>query len=319
MYQRIKHRTSDERGDAYVAIPAVIVLIVVGLIAGAIYWFNSRASSETNETCVVYSGGPFDAKKYQEILPPGTTNKSIGWGSTTYCYRNDQRSFIGSADPGADTTPVPVVGKGDGSEDAAGNLPVTLDFNLYFSLNTNPKVLQAFHEEIGRKTSAWGEEGWNEMLRDYFKPQVVRAMQNAAGKYSYIDLYSDPATRSAYQADVVKLFKKSLTDVLGGDYFCKPGYTGSGECGDITFTVGNPQLPEAIQKSIEGEIQARRDTAKQAEENRKTEVALKAEQQLVDLYGPQGALIYRALESGKITFWVLPDGTTVPAPQGPAS
>lgn len=313
-------KRNNEAGyiDGFTILCIAVVIAVIGAIGGTIYWFGSKASSETNETCVVYTGGPFDAKKYQEILPPGSTNKTIGWGSTTYCYRNDQRSFIGSADPGADTTPVSVVGKGDGSEDAAGQLAVTLDYNLYFTLNTNPDVLKQFHEEIGRKTSAWTEEGWNEMLRDYFRPQVTRAMQNAAGNYSYIDLYSNPTVRAKYQADVVNLFKKSLTDVLGGDYFCKPGFTGTGDCGNITFTVGNPQLPEAIRTSIEGEIQARRDTAKQAEENRKTEKALEAEQKLVDLYGPQGALIYRALESGKISFWVLPDGTSMPAPSRPA-
>lgn len=312
-----RRRRRHETGEVYFGFIAAIVAIlaVLALLVGGIYWAGATASAATNETCVVYSGGSFTDKKYQEILEPGTTNKVIGWGSTARCYRSDQRSYIGSKGKGADTGPVSVIGRGDNAVDTeASQLPMTLDFNLYFTLNTSKDVLRVFDRTIGIKTKAYQEDGWNEMLRDYFRPQIVRAMQNAAGNYTYTDLYSSPKVRAAYQREVVKLFKQSLVDVVKGDFFCAPGYTGEGECGDITFTVGNPVLPKKVQQAIEGQIEARQNTLKQAEENRATEKALEAERQQVALYGANGALIRQAIEAGKITFYVLPEGTDVGVP-----
>lgn len=322
----ILNRIRGERGSSAAGPIAVLVAIlaVILLIGGGIYWMGATASAEPNKTCVVYSGGTFTDKEFQEILKPGTTNKIIGWGSTTRCYNNDQRSYIGSSKGGADTTPVAVTCRGDdvvegenGENTTASQITVVFDYNSYFTLNTAEEKLKAFDREIGRKTKANTEDGWAEMLRDYLEPQITRAMQDAATKYSCLDLVGDTAIRTEYQNDVVALFRTYLDSVVKGDYFCGPNYDGKGKCTDISFKVSNPALPEAIRASIENRIKARSDTATQKELNNTAETKLVIDDELIKRYGPQGALVYKAIESGGVTFYVLPDGTTVPAPQPP--
>jgi hypothetical protein len=298
------------------------------LIVYGIYWVGSTASSEPNESCVVYSGGTFEDKEYQEILDPGRSNAVIGWGSTTRCYRNDQRSYIGGNVEGADTGAVSVTCRGDDvvaveTDDNQGKEnPITsqfnifVDYNAYFTLNTSEAVLPEFDREIGRKTDAHTVEGWAAMLNTYLEPQITKALQNAGGDYSCLELSASPSVRAKYQADVVKLFKRYTAEVVKGDYFCGPGFEGKeGEaCSDITLNVGTIGLPEGIRTSIENRIAARQDTATQIEINNRVEQKLLSDADIIALYGPQGALIWKGIESGAITFYVLPDGSTVPAP-----
>lgn len=322
MINFLRGKAKSARGSATAGEIAGLVafLVVVALVVGAIYWWTARGSAAANQRCVVYSGGWIEDKEFQEFLEPGTTNAIIGFGSANRCYWTDQRSFIGSRDEGSDGPPVQVVCRGDEAlEEAVGGasqLEVTFDYNLYFTLNTSDDALKEFDKEIGQKTKAYTKDGWREMLRDYFKPQITRAMQNA-GNYSCLDLYGDPEVRAEYQRDVVRNFSAQLENVVKGEFFCDPGFTGEGECGDITFTVGNPRLPDGIKQAIEARIEAAQATQRQAEENAKLFEALKADQDLVDLYGPEGALIWKALENDQITFYVLPDGSTtsVPVPQ----
>lgn len=325
------NRLRCERGSTSAGVVGIVVaiLVVVLVIFGGIYWIGSTASAEPNKTCVVYSGGTFTDKKFQEILPAGSTNKIIGWGSTSRCYYNDQRSYIGSNKPGADTTPVSVTCRGDdvvvdGGAEAAGSktssqINVTFDYNAYFTLNTAEKPLVAFDRELGRKRQPSGKDatspqGWKEMLAANLEPQITRAMEDAATPYSCLDLVGDTAVRAEYQKDVIKLFRKYLDEVVKGDYFCGPNYDGAGKCTDISFKVSNPTLPAKIRNSIEARIEARQATATQRELNRTAEEKLDIDDELIKRYGPQGALVYKAIESGKVTFYVLPDGTTVPAP-----
>lgn len=318
----VLNRLNRERGSGEIGVLALIVVVVLVVIALPIYWFGAKASAEPNKTCVVYSGGPFTDKEFQEILEPGTTNKIIGWGSTARCYNNDQRSYIASNKEGADTSPVVVTCRGDDvvegeestTDKSTSQISVTFDYNMYFTLNTAEEELETFDREIGRKTKANTDEGWVEMLRDYMEPQVTRAMQDVATKYSCLDLVGDTEIRGKYQAEVVKQFKQNLGSVVKGDYFCAPDYTGSGDCGDISFKVSNPALPEAIRQSIEARITARQATATQRELNNTATEKLKIDDELIKKYGPQGALIYKAIESGTVTFYVLPDGSTVPVP-----
>lgn len=311
----MKQKFKGQRGSTgpFYLFEVVGVLVVMLGLGYTVYWFGSRGDSAANEVCVVYSGGTLEDKRFVKIMDPGQTKENIGWGSEQYCYRNDQRSYIADAEEGADTKPVEVVGGGSG--DSGSNVRLVVDYQLYFKLNLEPKMLRKFHENIGVKTQGWTEDGWNAMLRDYFEPQIERSLEAAALQYGWDKLYSDEATRRAFQADTVQRLKGAIKDVVGDDYFCGPDYVAGGECGDFTFTVGKPQLAnQDLIAAIESEETAKRQTQAQSEKNATAQSKLEIDRELIEMYGPQGALIAKAIESGKVTFYVLPDGSTVPVP-----
>ncbi len=327
----LKKLHRNMRGSADLGILGIIAVIavIVFVVGGVIYWMGSTASAESNQVCVVYSGGTFTDKEFQEILPPGTTNAIIGWGSKSRCYENDQRSYIASNREGADMPPISVtcraddVVQGGTEEDAANQVSVDFDVNMYFSLNTSEAkagedpetgTIVVFDREIGRKTKANTREGWREMLRDYMEPQVIRAMQDAGNSYSCLELAGSAKVRAEYQKDVVELFRKYLKTTFKGEYFCQPTFTGKGDCGDISLKVSKPTLPETVQKTIEDRIAARQETATQIERNNTSTKKLIVDDELIKRYGPEGALLYKAIESGKVQIMVLPNGQSVAVP-----
>ena len=270
-------------------------------------------SSETNEVGLVYSGGVIEDKKFKEFLPPRSTNKTTGFGSRTYRYRIDQRSYRADAkNNGADTAPPLVVSKDDQR--------LRVDYQLYFKLNRDPKVLQKFHENIGVKTEAWTEDGWIRMLRDYFEPQIERSLEAAALSFNWRDLYASEEARVAFQNDAIARIKQAITDVIGADYFCGPAYEGPGSpCGDFTMTVGKPEpVNEGLVAAIEAEQTNVAATLAQAQKNAQIAEELKAERTLVELYGAQGALLREAIRGGKVSQFIIDNSgrsTTSPAPR----
>lgn len=283
------------------------VALCGGLMAGAVAC--GLADSAINERCVVYSGGTFEEKEFQEILEPGQTAKNIGFGSSAYCYRNDQRSYIANGlNNGADAAPVEVV--------SADDVRMLVEYQLYFKLNMDDEILRRFHENLGVKTKAWTEDGWRQMLREYFQPQIERALEASALNFNWRDLYASEETRAAFNADTVRRVKDNINDVIGEEYFCGPDYNGpDSECGDFTFTVAKPEVRNAdIVGAIESEQTAGARTIAQEQENLRVAKELEAQRMLVELYGPEGALLWEAIKSGKINFMVVPSDQSVSVP-----
>lgn len=257
-------------------------------------------SSQVNEVGLVYSGGWFEDKEFKEFLPVGATNKATGFGSRTYKYRIDQRSYRADAkNNGADTAPPVVVSKDDQR--------LKVDYQLYFKLNRDPKVLRKFHENIGVKTDAWTNDGWVQMLRDYFEPQIERSLETSALSFNWRDLYASEEARVAFQNDAVERIKVAITDVIGDDYFCGPSYSGPDTtCGDFTMTVGKPEpVNEGLVAAVEQEQTNAAATAAQEQANQRITKELEAERELVELYGPQGALLREAIRSGKVQTFII--------------
>lgn len=280
---------------------AAIILALVGSSCGL-------KSSGTNELCLIYSGGVFEDKSYQGLLKPGATNKSTGYGSKTYCYRTDQRSYIAnSQNNGADAAPVTVVSQDD--------VRMSVDYQLYFKINQDEKILKRFHENLGIKTKAWTKDGWVQLLREYFEPQIERSLEQAALLHNWRDLYATEEARATFNQETIANLKKQIREVIGDDYFCGPTYDGTNDCGDFTFTVGKPQPTNGdIIDAIEAEQTAKTRAVAQAQENERIRVQLEAERTIVDLYGPQGALLREALRSGKVQIMVVPQGSDVAVP-----
>jgi hypothetical protein len=283
----------------------------VGLLVAIVVTSCGMADSAINELCLIYSGGTFEEKNYKGLLEPGSTAKSVGVGSSTYCYKTDQRSYIANNNKGArDVAQPEVVSKDD--------VRLTVPYQLYFTINQDEDILREFHENLGVKTDAWKEDGWKQLLREYFEPQIERALEAAALQSNWRDLYASEEARISFNAATISSLKKNIKEVIGNDYFCGPKYTGEGsECGDFTFTVGKPTPVNGdIVAAIESEQTAAANVIAQEQKNEQIRKELEAKRELVELYGPQGALLYEAIKSGKITFMVI-DGegnVSVPAP-----
>lgn len=283
-------------------LPLILVLAFASTACGL-------ASSEINEACLVYSGGVLEDKEFEQILPAGSTNSQIGLGSTEYCYRTDQRSWIAD-DEGGDITPITVV--------SADTQRLGTEFEAYFTLNQDPETLQQFHENLGVKTEAWTEAGWTQMLNEYFKPSIERALESAALEFDMLDLYSSEETRRAFAASAVRDFKRNLQEVVGGDYFCGPAYQQAGDpCGDVTLAVGRPtiQNPETVAALEQRQTNQARIEAQNVENDR-IRAELEATREQVELLGPDVYAWLQAIEAARETGTAVPPffGGTQPSP-----
>lgn len=286
----------------------VLLLALTGSACGT-------AGSDINEIGLIYSGGLTEEKDFKGLLKPGSTRTSVGMGSKVYRYRTDQRSFIGAPKgKTGDIGPIQVVSDDD--------VRLLVEFQLYFKLNREEKVIRRFHENLGIKTRAYTDDGWRQMLNEYFAPQIERAMESVALGFKWRDLYGSEEARKSFQDLTVLRVKQNLREVIGAgaDYFCGPSYEGGkSECGEFTFTVGKPEPANAdIVAAIESEQTAAARTVAQEQENARITKELEVERELVLLYGPQGALLREAIKSGKVAqFIVDPTGRTTPAQPRP--
>ncbi|WP_405061825.1 SPFH domain-containing protein [Kribbella sp. NBC_01505] len=288
--------------------------IVVVLLLIVLFNVFNFASTDANRIGLHYGGGVIEDKKFKSVIPPGSTNKMIGPGDTVYDYPIDQRSYIiGGA--GADTDSadeVTVVSK--------DNVRLGVRVQVYFTLNRDKNVLASFHERIGLKTDAYTERGWNDMLQSYFRPQIDRALSAVATNYNWAELYNNEAKKAEFQTAASKEFTRLLPAAVGGDYFCGPAYNGTNNCGELSFTVQKPTpLDKGIIDGLEAKQRAELAKATQEQTNQRVNVELQSVKQQVAMLGAQGYLLKTAIESGKIQFMVIPQGTNVAIPPGAAT
>ncbi|HEX7165903.1 MAG TPA: SPFH domain-containing protein [Acidimicrobiales bacterium] len=298
----------------------VVAAVVVAMFSGGAC---GRQGSEINEIGLIYEGGATQDKKFKGFLKPGSTWESVGWGSKVYRYRIDQRSFIAAPEgKQRDVGPVQIVTNDD--------VRMLVEFQMYFKLHWNDaKVMRQFHENLGVKTQAWTDDGWDQMLNEYFAPQIERALEAVGLKHNWRDLYASEEARVAFQNEAVQRVKENLREVIGvgADYFCGPSYTGEtdSECGEFTFTVGKPEpANQEIIRAIEAEQTAAAATVAQAQENARIAAQVEGERQVVAIYGAEGAIerernavLRSAIESGKVTQIIIDSSgrATVPQPR----
>ncbi|MFG1818110.1 SPFH domain-containing protein [Kribbella sp. NPDC049174] len=284
-----------------------IVLAVIALIV--LFNIFNFADTDANKIGLHYGGGVVEDKSFKSIIPPGSTNKLIGPGDTVYAYPIDQRSYIIGGD-GADTDTadeVTVVSK--------DNVRLGVRVQVYFTLNRTEETLKSFHERIGLKTDAYEDDGWDTMLRSYFRPQIDRALSAVATNYNWAELYNNEAKKSAFQKAAAEEFTRLLPAAVGGDYFCGPSYTGNNACGELSFTVQKPTpLDKGIIDGLEAKQRAELARATQVQKNEQVNVELQSVKQQVAMLGAQGYLLKTAIESGKIQFMVIPQNGNVSIP-----
>ncbi|MER7130459.1 SPFH domain-containing protein [Streptosporangium saharense] len=282
---------------------AVPLLVVCGLILSGC----SRVSTQPDEMVLHYAGGLFEPIKFERCINPSSGATLLGPGDTPYSYPFGQRTFDFSDAKDAESRPLSVVSK--------DNVEMTVSGVATFTLNTDCRTLQRFHEKIGLKFRAYYEdgesEGWKRMLNLYMRVPLDRAMDAASQEFEWRGLFNDPKVKQAWEARVGVLARQFIEETGGADYFCNPNYTGSGGCGDISLTIQKPEPPEALVNALADEQAAKTENIAQAQRNAKVRTELESIKDLVKVLGPQGAVLWQAIQKGQVSVVPIPQGSNL--------
>ena len=278
------------------AASAVIALIV------AIVFIGGFKKTPRDQVGLSYGGGPIEGAHFQKVVSAGHGLFFNGIADKLYEYPVTQRNYIISKNEkegdvgGSDFVRAP-------SKD---RIPVDYQVAVYFKLNTDK--VQEFHEQIGLKYKAWTEEGWDKMLRDSFRQQIEFALQRESRRYGVADIYANADVLKAIQSDVGTVLKDNVSHILGDDYFCGPTFKGGGDCPDFTFILKHVDIPDDVRKAFEDNRTSEIEVLTKANEVKQREQEAEAIRKLTAALRDPNYVMLRAVESGKVTFWVLPQG-----------
>lgn len=274
------------------------IILSVGILIGAT---GCSASTEPDQVGLQYGAGPIESTKFAACVKP-SEREGLGVFDKFYSYPAGTRTYTFD-DPG-DRGPVEIADK-DGQ-------PLSVSGILTFSLNTECEVLQKFHERIGIKygASSDGVKQWDEVLADYLGQPLRSAMRDAAAGYTWRELYSDAGKRTKWENKVKELLPEYVKDLAEGDFF-----------GNFTLLSQVPQPGSNLLKQItEQNTQVERLNTIQAQKEAQA-AEIKQMQQLVDLLGPEGYILYRNQlnceqdgAKGCLPFLPIPEGSNVILP-----
>ncbi|GIH98594.1 SPFH domain-containing protein [Planobispora takensis] len=280
---------------------AVGAVVVLGFVLSGC----TRVSTQPDEVVLHYAGGTFEAIKFEKCINPSSGATLLGPGDTGYSYPFGQRTFDFSGADEAESKPLTVVSK--------DNVEMRVSGVATFTLNTDCKTLQQFHEKIGLKFRAYYEdgesEGWRRMLGIYMRVPLDRALDAASQEFEWRGLFNDPKVKQAWEARVGTLAREFIRGTAGADYFCGQNYAGSGDCGDISLTIQKPEPPEALVNALASEQAAKAENVAQAQRNAKVRTELESIRDLVKVLGPDGAVLWQAIQKGQVTVVPVPQGS----------
>jgi len=293
------------------AIGSVAVVVLVVLMLLSVKLLNPFEKTPRDMVGLSYGGGVIEGAHFQGVKQPGSGLFFNGWGDKLYLYPVTQRNYIISKDPSAgDAMRVDFV-----SAPSSDRVEVQYEVSVYFKLNLSQ--LQKFHETIGLKYLAWGRdsEGWDRMLQETFRPQIEFAIQKESRKYAIADIYANPTTLVAIQEAVGSVLKENINSVIGDDYFCGPTYSEAQPtvCPDFKFVINSVTVPDSVKAAFESnrtseiEIQTKKNEVEQASLEAQ---AIAQRQHALETCG-QSCVLWEAIKSGQITFWVIPSDSGV--------
>lgn len=271
---------------------------------------------EVNRIGLHYKDGPFQQRQFEQLIQPGSGRTWLGISDKVYKYPTDQRTYIIDGTPEAgDTDRADFISSPSASEDGQTPIPFAFEVSIFFTLNTaDEETLVEFHESIGLKTEAWNRDGWNQMLGEYFRPQIERAFRTETPRYTKEQLYADPDVLIELEESIGDGLKARIANAMGGDYFCGPGESEASTCGDIRLNIKNPRpissdvisnFEEVANASLRVEAQ-RQETIRRTEEARGIREVSDALAEAGPAYN-----VLRAIEEGTVELMVIPDGTNV--------
>lgn len=242
---------------------------------GLDYDYDSWTGEKTLEGCVEPG-----QRAWQDINDPGVALPA------------DQRSFQFTNGEGAESKPITVVSK--------DNLEMSVEGVATFYLTGDCKTLDDFYKKIGQKFGADSNEGWARLLGVYVKQPLDRAMDAAAKKYPWKDLYANPQVKQAWETEVAAMASQYVKEQAGADYF-----TG------FKFTLQQPQPPAKVRDALASAQEAIEQNAAQKNKNDQVKTEIQSIKELVEVLGPQGYVLYQAIKDGKVTIVPVPMGSAV--------
>jgi hypothetical protein len=275
---------------------------------------SSLKKTPRNMVGISYGGGPLEAAHFQRIVMPGSRLFFNGLSDSLYLYPADTQSYIVSKVPnqGAVKQPDSIISP------SRDRVQIEYQVAVYFKLNIDR--LQAFHEQLGLQYVAYRSSGWNQLIQDTFRQQIENALQVETRQYDVADIYGNAQDLTAIQADVEDKLSQRLVSALGQPFFCGPTYRPGLPCTAPTFIIKKVDIPDDVAKAFQdnrtSEIQVL--TSQNQIQQRTAEAqAIEALNAGLAQAGMPYVLL-RAIESGKITFWVLPSdtGLTLQTPGG---
>lgn len=308
-----KERTGRRRrgggglGLLVVVLIAVLALALVPLLQGAF------AKTPKDRIGISYGGGPIEGNHFQKIVEPGSALFFNGLFDSLYLYPSDQRSYIISDGPES-TEGAPDFVRAPTSD----RVQVSFQVALYYKLNTDD--LRAFHEELGLRYRGYTASGWARLIRETFQPQVESAIQEEARRSTVADLFGDADRLAEVQGNVQERLSERLEQALGQRFFCGPSFRSGGECSDVAVVIKRVDVPDSVALAFEANRTSEIAVVTKQNEIAQREAEAESIAALNDaLAGSNGQYtLLKAIESGKINFWVLPDdsGVTLQAPDG---
>lgn len=284
-----------------------VVPLVVGAFFVVVFSFvglTSMRKTPRDHIGISYGGGPIEGAHFQRIVEPGSGLFFNGLRDQLYLYPVTQRNYIISHNPSEGD----VKAKDSITAPSKDRVNVEYETAVYFKLNTDK--LRKFHEQIGLKFHAWEEEGWDQMLRQSFRQQIEVSLQRESRSYALADIFANRDTLAEIQNGIAQDLKGNVARILGDDYFCGPTYEPGGTCTDFRFAIKRVHLPGSVleayaaNRTSEINVLTKQNEIKQRQAEAKAIEALNA---ALERAGDSYVLL-KAIESGKVEFWVIPDG-----------
>ena len=297
------------RGAGLLVVAGLVVLAFLPVLA------SSFKKTPRDRVGISYGGGVFEGTHYQRLVAPGSSLFFNGLADKLFLYPAGQRNYIISkakdegATKRADSITAPT----------RDRVQVEYQVATYYKLNTD--LLRPFHEQIGLRYAAYTDAGWDRLIQDTFRQQIESALQEQTRRFDVADIYGNADRLITIQNGVQQALRERLQDALGQNFFCAPTFRPRGTCSAPTFVVKKIDIPASVVKAFE--------------DNRTSQVQILTNQNIVQqraaeaqaiqelnnvLSGSAGTnyVLLKAIESGKITFWVLPNdsGLTLQTPSG---
>ena len=283
----------------------VAVVLVVAALAFVPTVVSGLKKTPRNMVGISYGGGPSEAAHFQRIVMPGSGLFFNGFYDPLYLYPADTQSYIVSkiAGQGAVKQPDSIIAP------SRDRVQIEYQVAVYFKLNIDR--LRPFHEQLGLQYRAYGSAGWSRLIQDTFRQQIENALQEETRRYDVADIFGNAEDLTTIQTDVENKLSARLIEALGQSFFCGPTYRRGGGCTSPTFVIKKVDIPPDVVKAFQDNRTSQIQVLTSQNQIAQREAEAAAIEALNAGLAQAGMpyVLLRAIESGKITFWVLPSDT----------